>query len=211
MVESWCNFVLAVFNIFFWSGFEQAGTTFNVFARDNTQRMIGNWEIPASWFQSINAFFIVTFAPLFSILWVKLDKKGLNPNTPMKFAWGMVMLSLGFIVMAIAFSRSTSGDQIRFISPLWLVLVYLMHTWGELCLSPIGLSMVTKLSPARLVSTMMGVWMGSYAAGNSCSITDESHFNKIAGYTGNGNSGFLVNCDPICHYRGNFTFAVTVA
>lgn len=158
--------VLAVFNIFFWSGFEQAGTTFNVFARDNTMRMIGNWEIPASWFQSINAFYIVAFAPLFSILWVKLDKAGLNPNTPMKFAWGMTLLALGFVVMAIAYGKSTAGGQLLLISPLWLALVYLLHTFGELCLSPIGLSMVTKLSPPKLVSTMMGVWMGSFAAGN---------------------------------------------
>ncbi len=158
--------VLAVFNIFFWSGFEQAGTTFNVFARDNTMRMVGSWEIPATWFQSINALYIVAFAPLFSILWVKLDKIGLNPNTPMKFAIGMGLLALGFVAMAIAYSRSTSGEQMVLVSPLWLALVYLLHTFGELCLSPIGLSMVTKLSPAKLVSTMMGVWMGSWAAGN---------------------------------------------
>ncbi|WP_299583102.1 peptide MFS transporter [uncultured Sunxiuqinia sp.] len=158
--------VLAVFNIFFWSGFEQAGTTFNIFARDNTQRMIGSWEIPASWFQSVNAIFIVGFAPLFSILWAKLDKKNLNPNTPMKFAWGMIMLSLGFVVMAIAYTKSTTGEAITLVSPLWLVFVFMLHTFGELCLSPIGLSMVTKLSPPKLVSTMMGVWMGSFAAGN---------------------------------------------
>jgi len=158
--------VLALFNIFFWSGFEQAGTTFNIFARDNTQRIIGNWEIPASAFQGINAFYIVAFAPLFSILWVKLDKVGLNPNTPMKFAWGMLLLALGFVVMAIAYSKSTSGNQVLLISPMWLAMVYLFHTFGELCLSPIGLSMVTKLSPPKLVSTMMGVWMGSFAAGN---------------------------------------------
>lgn len=158
--------VLAVFNIFFWSGFEQAGTTFNIFARDNTQRMIGNWEIPASWFQSINALYIVLFAPLFSMLWTKLDKYKLNPNTPMKFAWGMTLLALGFVIMAIGYSKSTSGGQIHLVSPLWLSFVFLLHTFGELCLSPIGLSMVTKLSPPKLVSTMMGVWMGSFAAGN---------------------------------------------
>ncbi|WP_321287104.1 peptide MFS transporter [uncultured Sunxiuqinia sp.] len=161
--------ILAVFNIFFWSGFEQAGTTFNVFARDNTQRMIGSWEIPATWFQSVNAIFIVLFAPLFSVLWLKLDKKKLNPNTPMKFAWGMTLLSLGFVVMAFAYTRSTQGNadgSVLLVSPLWLVFVYMLHTFGELCLSPIGLSMVTKLSPPRLVSTMMGVWMGSFAAGN---------------------------------------------
>ncbi len=158
--------VLAVFNIFFWSGFEQAGTTFNIFARDNTNRMLGSWEIPASVFQGINAFYIVAFAPLFSILWVKLDKKKLNPSTPLKFAWGMALLALGFVVMAIAYTRSTGGEQIRLVSPLWLAVVYMMHTFGELCLSPIGLSMVTKLSPPKLVSTMMGIWMGSWAAGN---------------------------------------------
>ncbi|MFW6277741.1 MAG: peptide MFS transporter, partial [Prolixibacteraceae bacterium] len=158
--------VLAVFNIFFWSGFEQAGITFNVFARDNTQRLIGTWEIPASWFQSINALYIVIFAPIFSILWVRLDKIGLNPNTPMKFAWGMILLSLGFVAMAIAYSKSDVAGQIFLVSPLWLALVYLLHTFGELCLSPIGLSMVTKLSPPKLISTMMGVWMGSFAAGN---------------------------------------------
>lgn len=158
--------VLAVFNVFFWSGFEQAGTTFNIFARDNTQRMIGNWEIPATWFQSINAIYIVIFAPIFSVLWIKLNKRKLNPNTPMKFAWGMVLLALGFVIMAIGYSRSTSGDQVLLVSPLWLCAVFLLHTFGELCLSPIGLSMVTKLSPPKLVSTMMGVWMGSFAAGN---------------------------------------------
>lgn len=155
--------VLALFNIFFWSGFEQAGTTFNIFARDNTQRMIGNWEIPATWFQSVNAIFIVMFAPLFSILWAKLDKRKLNPNTPMKFGWGMLLLSIGFVIMAFA-NQKAQGNTL--VSPMWLVMVFMLHTFGELCLSPIGLSMVTKLSPPKMVSTMMGVWMFSFAAGN---------------------------------------------
>ncbi len=158
--------VLALFNIFFWAGFEQAGTTFSIFARDNTNRMIGSFEIPATWFQSVNAIFIVIFAPVFSVLWVKLSKRNLNPNTPMKFVWGMLLLSFGFVIMAIADGVSNSGDTITKVSPLWLIMVFMMHTFGELCLSPIGLSMVTKLSPAKLVSTMMGVWMGSFAAGN---------------------------------------------
>ncbi|MDA3894030.1 MAG: peptide MFS transporter [Salinivirgaceae bacterium] len=158
--------VLAVFNIFFWAGFEQAGTTFSIFARDTTDRMIGNFEIPATWFQSVNAIFIVIFAPLFSLLWVKLSKFKLNPNTPMKFVWGMLLLSFGFVIMAIANRVSQAGGEITKVSPLWLVMVFMMHTFGELCLSPIGLSMVTKLSPVKLVSTMMGVWMGSFAAGN---------------------------------------------
>ncbi len=160
--------ILAVFHTFFWSGFEQAGSTFNVFARDNTQRMIGNWEIPATWFQSVNAVFIIIFAPLFSILWIKLDRKKLNPNTPMKFAWGLILLCIGFVIMAIAYSKSTAtpDGSVFKVSPLWLIAVFLFHTFGELCLSPIGLSMVTKLSPPRIVSTMMGLWMGSIAAGN---------------------------------------------
>jgi len=154
--------VLALFNIFFWAGFEQAGTTFSIFARDNTDRMIGSWEIPATWFQSINAVYIVLFAPVFSILWSRLDRVKLNPNTPMKFVWGMVLLGLGFVIMAFASDRAENA----LVSPLWLAMVFLLHTFGELCLSPIGLSMVTKLSPTKLVSTMMGVWMGSFAAGN---------------------------------------------
>jgi POT family proton-dependent oligopeptide transporter len=156
-------FILAVANIFFWSGFEQAGSTFNIFARDNTNRVIGNIEIAASAFQSINAVAILIFAPLFSFLWTWLDKRRANPNTPAKFAIGMLLMSIGFVVMAIANGFTKGGNLV---SPLWLVLVYIIHTWGELCLSPIGLSMVTKLSPPKLVSTMMGVWMGSFAVGN---------------------------------------------
>lgn len=154
--------VLSLFNIFFWSGFEQAGTTFSVFALENTNRMIGSWEIPASWFQSINALFILLFAPLFSILWTKLDKLKMNPNTPMKFAWGLILLALGFVVMAFANNHAAGG---HLVSPLWLVSVFMIHTFGELCLSPIGLSMVTKLSPTKIVSTMMGIWFGTTAAG----------------------------------------------
>lgn len=157
-------FVLAIANIFFWSGFEQAGSTFNIFARDNTNRMVGNFEIAASAFQGVNAIAIFIFAPLFTFLWSWLDKRRANPNTPKKFAIGMLLLSTGFVVMAIANQQTHGGTNL--VSPLWLVLVYLLHTWGELCLSPIGLSMVTKLSPAKLVSTMMGVWMGSFAIGN---------------------------------------------
>lgn len=158
--------VLAFFNIFFWVGFEQAGTTFNLFAADNTDRMVGSFEIPASWFQSINAIFIVVLAPVFSILWVKLSKARLNPKTPFKFGWGMLLLAIGAAIMGIADKLSNGGDTMVLVSPLWLTLVYLVFTMGELCISPIGLSMITKLSPPKLVSTLMGVWMFSFAAGN---------------------------------------------
>ena len=155
--------VLALVNIFFWSGFEQTGSTFNIFIRDQVDRTIGSFEIPAAWFQTINAIFIVLFAPIFTVMWAKLDKWKINPNTPMKFSWSLFLLSAGFVVMAIANDRAKSGILV---SPLWLVAVFLIHTWGELFMSPIGLSMVTKLSPIKLVSTMMGVWMGSFAFGN---------------------------------------------
>ncbi len=158
--------ILALFNIFFWVGFEQAGTTFNVFALDNTNRMVLGFEIPASWFQAINAIFIVALAPVFSLLWVALGKKKLNPKTPFKFAWGMMLLSIGAAIMAIADTISNGGSELIKVSPLWLTTVYLLFTMGELCISPIGLSMITKLSPHKLTSTLMGVWMFSFAAGN---------------------------------------------
>ena len=155
--------VLAVFHVIFWSGFEQAGGTFNLFAAENTDRMLFGWQIPASYFQSINAIAIFAIAPIFAVMWVSLDKLGKNPRTPVKFAFGLIMLSLGFFVMAAA--KASAGDG-TLVSPLWLVSVYLIHTLGELMLSPIGLSMVTKLSPKKIVSAMMGVWMASIALGN---------------------------------------------
>ena len=168
--EEWARvgviLILAFFNVFFWVGFEQAGTTFNLFAEENTNRMIGNFEIPASWFQAINAIFIVLLAPVFSLFWIKLNKYKLNPKTPFKFAWGMLLLSIGAAVMAIADGISNGTGQIVLVSPLWLTAVYLIFTMGELCISPIGLSMVTKLAPSKLVSTLMGVWMCSFALGN---------------------------------------------
>lgn len=156
-------FILCFFNIFFWAGFEQAGGTFNLFAAENTNRMIGSWEIPASYFQSINAIAIFGFAPLFSILWLRLSKIGKNPNTPVKFALGLLLLGLGFVVMSMANTAAAGG---ALVSPLWLVAVYLIHTFGELCLSPIGLSMVTKLAPQKIGSVMMGLWFASTALAN---------------------------------------------
>ncbi len=158
--------ILAFFNIFFWIGFEQAGTTFNLFAADNTNRMIGRFEVPASWFQAINAIFIVVLAPVFSYLWTRLDAYKLNPKTPYKFGWGMLLLAVGAVVMGVANDLSIGNGAIVLISPLWLTSVYLIFTFGELCISPIGLSMITKLAPPKLISTLMGVWMFSFAAGN---------------------------------------------
>ncbi len=155
--------ILAFFNIFFWSGFEQAGGTFNLFAADNTDRMMFGWEIPASYFQSINAIAIFAFAPVFSMLWLSLDKVGKNPRTPVKFALGLMLLGLGFVVMGLASAAAGDGEMV---SPLWLVSVYVLHTFGELCLSPIGLSMITKLAPPKIVSVMMGLWFAFMALAN---------------------------------------------
>jgi len=153
-------FILCLFNILFWSGFEQAGGTFNLFASDNTNRMILSWQIPASYFQSINPVLIMALAPIFSVIWLQLASIGKNPRTPIKFAFGLILVGLGFIVMSMANTRANTGILV---SPMWLLMVYFLHTTGELCLSPIGLSMISKLSPQKIVSVMMGVWFASIA------------------------------------------------
>jgi POT family proton-dependent oligopeptide transporter len=154
---------LAIFNVAFWAGFEQAGGTLNLFAAENTNRMFFNWEIPATWFQNINPFAILVFAPIFSVMWLKLNDRKLNPRTPVKFALGLLLGAFAFWIMTQA---DHSADGGKLVSPMWLVMVYVVLTLGELMLSPIGLSMITKLAPPKLVSVVMGLWMASFAAGN---------------------------------------------
>ena len=155
--------VLAIFNIVFWAGFEQAGGTFNLFAKENTDRLMFGWEMPATWFQNVNSLVILIGAPLFSLLWLKLDKMKFNPRTPIKFALGLFLGAAAFYVMSQAKDIADTGVLV---SPFWLVAVYVLLTLGELMLSPIGLSMITKLAPGKLVSVVMGLWMASFAAGN---------------------------------------------
>jgi POT family proton-dependent oligopeptide transporter len=169
-------FILAFFNVFFWAGFEQAGGTFNLFADKNTDRIILGSEVPASSFQSVNAILIFTIAPLFSMLWIWLASRQKEPNTPMKFSFGLVLLGLGFVVMSAANALAKDGTLV---SPLWLVMVYLLHTLGELCLSPVGLSMITKLAPPKLVSLMMGLWFSSIALANYMAGILESILQKF--------------------------------
>jgi POT family proton-dependent oligopeptide transporter len=139
----------------FWSGFEQAGSSMNLFAKRYVDRVIGGFEVPAGWFQSVQPAFVILFAPVFSSLWIALAKRNLNPAAPLKFAFGLLLMGLGFLFMVKAASIVAGGTQ----SPAYfLVLTYLLHTFGELCLSPVGLSTVTKLAPARFVGQMMGVW-----------------------------------------------------
>ena len=155
--------ILAVFHVIFWSGFEQAGGTFNLFAQENTDRMVFGWEVPASWFQSLNPVFIITMGIPFSMLWIWLSNIGKNPRTPYKFGFGLILVGVGFLLMIVAQGNANAGVLV---SPLWLIGVYFLHTAGELCISPVGLSLITKLAPQKIVSVMMGLWMGSIALGN---------------------------------------------
>lgn len=159
-------FILGLFTIVFWAGFEQAGGLMNIYADKFTDRMIGSFEVPTAWFQSVNAMFIVIFAPIIASIWVKLGDR--EPSSPIKFAMGLFLLGLGFLFM-VAASMQIAGGETK-ASMVWLVLAYLFHTLGELCLSPVGLSMVTKLAPIKLASFFMGLWffftgLANYVAG----------------------------------------------
>ncbi len=147
--------------IVFFGGFEQAGSSMNLFARDLTDRVILGWEVPAGFLQDVNPIFIIVLAPVVGAIWVKLGDK--NPSIPVKFSMGLLMLGAGFFVLAWGGSFATDGAKV---SPMWLVVTYFFHTVGELSLSPVGLSSITKLSPKRLVSQMMGTWFLGAALGN---------------------------------------------
>lgn len=153
---------LTFFSVIFWALFEQAGSSLNVFTDRAVDRHIFGWEVPASMFQSINSAYIFMFAPFVSMLWPKLAARGIEPNTPQKFAIAIFLVGLGFL--ALVFGGNLAGEgQVALI---WIFLIYWLHTMGELCLSPVGLSMITKLSVRRIVSVMMGIFFLSYAAGS---------------------------------------------
>ncbi len=157
-------FILVLFSIIFWMTFEQAGSSLTLFADRLTRTSIFGWQFPSSWFQSVQPIFIIALAPVFAFIWQKLADR--QPSSPAKFSLGLLFAGAAFVVVAFA-SMLTGGGRV---SPLWLVSVYFLQTLGELCLSPVGLSTITKLSPARMVGMMMGVWflsiaIGSYIAG----------------------------------------------
>ena len=154
--------ILILFSLIFWALFEQAGSSLNILTDRGVDRVIFGWEVPASMFQSLNAGFIFTIAPLFALLWIALAKRNMEPSTPIKFSIGIVFVGLGFLALVYGM-KSSEGLQTGVI---WIVLIYLLHTLGELCLSPVGLSSVTKLSPQRIVGFMMGMWFFASAAGN---------------------------------------------
>jgi POT family proton-dependent oligopeptide transporter len=155
--------ILFLFSALFWSGFEQAGSTLNLFAERFTNRNFLGFEIPAGYFQSVNSMFIIIFAPFFGALWVWLGRRNLEPSSPLKFAMGLLLLGMGFLVMYFAAKIAASG---QLAAPTWLIFTYMLHTFGELSLSPVGLSLVTKLAPARYGGQMMGIWFLSVSLGN---------------------------------------------
>jgi POT family proton-dependent oligopeptide transporter len=159
----WVIFIIAFFVIFFWSAFEQAGASLTFFAQEQTDRHIFNWEVPSSYFQSINAVAIVIFAPIFALIWTKLGSNNREPSSPVKQSLGLFLLAVGYFIIAIGVKDLDPSVKV---SLFWLVTLYTVHTFGELCLSPIGLSMVVKLAPVRFASLLMGVWFLSTATAN---------------------------------------------
>lgn len=158
--------VLFVFAAIFWSAFEQAPTSLNLFAADFTDRVVGGFEVPATWFQSINSLFIILLAPGFAALWVTLAKTRGDLSSPAKFMLGLLFAGVGFLLMIPAAHAVVAGGAGTVVSPWWLVGSYFFQTTGELCLSPVGLSSMTKLSPRKYVGQMMGIWFLATAVGN---------------------------------------------
>ena len=177
--------VLFIGSALFWLGYEQAGSSLNLFAERYTDRAIGvlHFVIPTGWFQSLNPAFIIIFAPIVAWLWVALAKRNLNPSAPAKFAIGVMVMGSGFLVMAAAAAIVAHGSKVL---PTWLFFTYMLHTLGELCLSPVGLSYTTKLAPKRLVGQAMGLWFLSLSLGNLMAglIAGEFDSNNVAAMPG---------------------------
>ena len=176
---------LFVGSALFWSGYEQAGSSLNLFAERYTNRTLESlhFVIPTGWFQSLNSAFIFIFAPFFAWLWIALARRNLNPSAPAKFAVGVMLMGSGFLVMAAAAAIVASGSKVL---PYWLMMTYLLHTFGELCLSPVGLSYYTKLTPKRFVGQMMGMWFLAMSLGNLVAglIAGEFDANHVAAMPG---------------------------
>ncbi len=156
-------YIIALFVIFFWSAFEQAGSSLTLFADRQVDRTVGDFEVKTTWFQSVNAVCVVIFAPVMAALWQFLGRRHLEPDSPVKQAIGLVLLALGYLIISLATRDMAPGVKV---SMFWLLGLYFLHTIGELSLSPIGLSLVTKLSPPQLASLLMGVWFMSNATSN---------------------------------------------
>jgi len=157
--------------ILFWAVFEQAGSSLTLFADELTDNTLFGFAFPSSWFQSVNSLFILALAPLFAWLWVRLRER--QPSIPMKFVWGLVFLGLSFALLVPAAQLTAAGK----VSPWWLIGVYFLQTIGELCLSPVGLSAMTKLAPAKLAGLVMGIWFLGTALGNKLAGVVAAEFN----------------------------------
>lgn len=155
--------ILLLASAMFWAGLEQAGSSLNLFAERYTQRVLSGLTVPTGWFQALAPLFVITLAPVAASVWLALGRRNLDPSIPSKFAWGLLLLAAGFLVMAVASHFVAAGQKVW---PTWLITTYLLHTLGELCLSPIGLSSVTKLAPKRLVGQLMGAWFLATSLGN---------------------------------------------
>ena len=158
----WAFLLVCIASTCFWSGFEQAGSSLNLFGQDFTNRMVGNFEIPTTWLQNVNPFFIITLTPFFAVFWIWLGKRMMTPGYGLKMGVGLIIMGLGFVVMIFAAQAAAQGKVAIF----WLVLTYFLHTVGELTLSPISLSAVSKLSPPRFLGQMMGLFVLTYSMGN---------------------------------------------
>jgi proton-dependent oligopeptide transporter, POT family len=168
-------FVIFAFIIFFWAAFEQAGSSMNLFADEHTRLTYGGFTIPAAWFQSVNPAVILIFAPIFAWLWGWLGKRGRDPSTPAKMSGGLALVGVGFLILVAGARLSDAG---ALVSPGFLLGAYTLHTFGELCLSPIGLSVVSRLAPPKHVSLFMGLWfvataVSEYIAGHLAAATDK--------------------------------------
>jgi POT family proton-dependent oligopeptide transporter len=165
----------------FWAGYEQTGASFNLFADRYTQLHVFGWDMPAGYLQAVEPFFIIVFAPVFAAIWIALGKRGRDFSCTTKFGAGLIFLGLGFFVMYVAALHVMQGEKVL---PTWLVLTYLLHTAGELCLSPVGLSYMSKLAPPRFVGQVMGLWflsmaLGSNLAGQLTGEYDASHLESL--------------------------------
>jgi POT family proton-dependent oligopeptide transporter len=158
--------VLFVFAAIFWSGFEQAPSSLNLFAKDFTDRNLFGFEVPFEWLQVVNSFFVVALAPVFAWLWMSLAARGTNPSSPAKFSAGLFFAGLGFLIMILPVRSVVAAGGALKVSMMWLVMSYILQTIGELSLSPVGLSSMTKLAPAKFGGQMMGVWFLAASLGN---------------------------------------------
>ncbi len=188
--------VLFIFSTLFWAAFEQAGSSLNQFADRYTNTSILGWDFPSTWFQSLNPLYIVIFAPIYSWMWVYLNKIKKEPAAPMKFTIGMLLVGIGFLVLVPA-ARMIANNPTVQVAAGWLTVTYLLHTLGELALSPVSLSMVTKLAPQKIVGSMMGVWFLSYALGNFIS-------GQIAGFFPEGGDASVLPTIFMYVFYGTF-------